>query len=404
MSFARRQIKENNTWDARVILTYRFRILPSKRQHRALERILETQRQLYNAALEERIDAFRKAGVTRTFFDQCKALTEWRKSDDEASSLPVRLQRGTLKRLDEAYRGFFRRLRAKKKAGFPRFRGRGWFNSFCFQSFSGISLQNGRMRFKGMPGSLRIHAHRPIPSQNEIRRCIFRRDARGWYVSLATRVLSAAPRSGDRRVGIDVGVRTLAVLSDGGFVPSLRAARRAARRLRVLQRALARTAKGSRGRRIARNAVARGHAAIARQRANYLHQASARMVRDYDVIAVERMRIEPLARSFLAKDVLDGSWRTFISMLRYKAEKAGARMIEVDSRNTSQDCSACSRRVPKRLGDRYHRCSYCGLQIDRDLNAARNILNRAGVGPGLRNVADGGMRAGENLVSARSAL
>lgn len=93
-----------------MILTFRYRLLPAKRQHRALEQILESQRQLYNAALEERIGAYRKAGVTRTYFDQCKALTEWRRSDPEAFELPVKLQRATLKRLDEAYRGFFRRV------------------------------------------------------------------------------------------------------------------------------------------------------------------------------------------------------------------------------------------------------------------------------------------------------
>jgi len=110
-----------------MILTYRYRLLPTKQQHRALEAILESQRQLYNAALEERIDAYRKANVTRTYFDQTKALTEWRQGDPEASALPVTVQRATLKRLDEAYKGFFRRIQAGGKSGFPRFRGKGCF-------------------------------------------------------------------------------------------------------------------------------------------------------------------------------------------------------------------------------------------------------------------------------------
>ena len=113
--------------------------------------------------------------------------------------------------------------------------------------------------------------------------------------------------------------------------------------------------------------------------------------------AVEALQVKALARSGLAKDVHDASWAKFISMLRYKAEKAGARLIEVDPRNTTQDCSGCGAKVPKELGDRQHECPHCGLSIDRDLNAARNILHRAGVGPGLRNVAGDGMRAGGNL-------
>jgi putative transposase len=143
--------------------------------------------------------------------------------------------------------------------------------------------------------------------------------------------------------------------------------------------------------------VARCHAKAARARCDHLHQASARLVRDYDVIVVEKLNVKGLARSALAKDVHDASWAKFISMLRYKAGCAGSRLIEVDPYDTSQDCSSCGMKVPKELRDRLHECTDCGLVIDRDLNAARNILHRAGVGPGLLNVAGYGMRAGGNL-------
>lgn len=389
-------------WDVnvvRMILTYCYRLLPAKRQHRVLEAILEGQRQLYNAALEERIGAHRNAGVTRTYVDQCKALTEWRRSDPEAAAIPVCLQRWTLKQLDEAYRGFFRRLKAGGKPGFPRFRGKGRFDSFGFREFSGIRLANGRLRFNGMPGGLRVHLHRPLPEGTPIRSCVFRRDVKGWKVGFAVDVPVASPRPVIRTVGVDLGISTFAALSDGGFIPSLKAARRAERRLRKANRALARTARGSRGRRKARVAVARCHAKTARARLDYLHRAGARLVGDYDVIVVEKLNVKGLARSALAKDVHDASWAKFISMLRYKAEYAGARLLEVDPYDTSQDCSGCGMKVPKTLGDRLHECTHCGLVIDRDLNAARNILHRAGVGPGPRNVAGCGMRAGGNLDS-----
>ena len=381
-----------------MIVTYRYRLLPTKRQHRVLEQILESQRQLYNAALEERIDAYRKTAVMRTYIDQTKALTEWRRSDPEAWALPVCLQRATLKRLDEAYKGFFRRTKqGGRKPGFPRFRGKGWFDSFGFSEFVGIMLKEGRLRFKGMPGSLRVHLHRELPADPSIRSCTFKRDSKGWTVSLAVEIAAGAPRECQRAVGVDLGISTFVALSDGGFVPSLKAARKAQRRLRVAQRALARKKPGSGKRREARRAVARCHAVVTRRRAEHLHQASARLVRDYDSIVVEKLNVKGLAGSALAKDVHDASWAKFISMLRYKAEKAGARLIEVDPRNTTQDCSGCGARVPKGLADRRHDCPHCGLSIDRDLNAARNILNRAGVGPGLRNGAGCGMRAGENL-------
>ena len=380
-----------------MIVTYRFRLLPRKSQHRALERILESERQLYNAALEERIGAYRNAGKTLTYFDQTRGLTEWRSGDPDAATVPVSLQRATLKRLDEAYRGFYRRTKNGGNPDLPRFRGKGRFSSFGFGEFTGITIRNGRLRFKGMPGSLRVHWHRELPIGPQVKSCVFKRDVKGWSVSFAVDVQEAPPRRSTRAVGVDLGISTFAALADGGFIPSLRAARKADRRLRRAQRALSRKQRGSAGRHKARRAVARCHAAAARQRREHLHQASARLVRDYDVIAVERLNVRGLARSALAKDVHDASWAKFLSMLRYKVEWTGARLIEVDPNDTSQDCSGCGIKVPKTLGKRRHECPACGLSLDRDLNAARNILNRAECGPGLHNVAVCGMRAGENL-------
>jgi len=383
-------------------LTFRYCLLPTKRQHRALEAILEDQRQLYNAGLEERIDAYRKASVARTYIDQCKALTDWRREDSDASASPVTLQRWTLKRLDEAYRGFFRRLKNGGKPGFPRFRGKGRFDSFGFAQFQGIHFDDGRLRFKGLPGRLRVHLHRPLPEGGSIRSCVFHRGVKGWSVGFVLRVSEAPLRRGDRVVGVDLGIATFAALSDGGSIPSIWAARRAARKLRLAQRALARKAKSSRNRQQARLQVARCHAATVRVRTNHLHQASARLIRDYDTIAIERLSVGGLARGPLAKHVHDASWAKFVSMLRYKAECAGKRLIEVDPYDTSQECSGCGMRVPKGLNDRHHECLHCGLAVDRDLNAARNILYRAGVGPGLLNVAGSGRRAGENLSELRN--
>lgn len=386
-----------------MILSFRYRLLPTKKQHRALESILEAQRLLYNAALEERIDAYRKRGISRTYIDQTKSLTQWRQEDPEGRSLPANLQRATLKRLDMAYAGYFRRVKADEKPGFPRFRGKGRFRSFGFREFSGLTWKNWRLRFKGLPGALRVHLHRPLPADAVITGCNFRRDINGWFIGFVVAVKPAAERVGQRSVGLDLGVNTFAALSDGGFIPSLKAARKAERRLRVNQRALSRKKNGSKGRSKARSEVGRCYAAIVRRRSDYLHQASSRLVRDYDVIAFEALNVKGMARTRLAKDIYDASWTKFIAMLTYKAAKAGARVIAVNPMNTTQACSACGDKVPKGRDTRWHVCVHCGLSIDRDLNAARNILDRAGVGPGLRNVAGCGMRAGEILSPALQA-
>lgn len=369
-----------------MILTYRYRLIPTKRQHAALDAILESQRQLYNAALEERIDAYRKRGITRSYFDQAKALTQWRQTDEDGSRLPVNLQRGTLKRLEHAYTAFFRRVRRGAKPGFPRFRGKGWFNSFAFAGMLGLVVRGSRVRFKGMPGGLRFHQHRELP-RGVIKTCVFRRGSKGWTIAFAVEVPMGVMHRTERVVGIDLGLRTFATLSDGTSIPSLKAARRAEGRLRVAQRALQRKQRGSSGRRKAKAAVARRHERIASQRNNHLHQASAKLVKQYDVVVIERLNIGPLARSGVAKGMHDAAWASFIAMLHYKAERAGVRIIEVDAAGTSQDCSRCGSTVPKPLWARSHECPDCGLAIGRDLNAARNIVSRAGVGPGLRNVA-----------------
>lgn len=379
-----------------MIVTYQYRLLPTKRQHRVLEQLLESQRLLYNAALEGRIGAYRR-GIVRTFVDQCKALTEWRQSDPDAASIPANLQRATLKRLEHAYHVFFRRLKNKQKAGFPRFRGKGWWDSFGFHEFYGIRLVGERLLFKGMPGGLKVHLHRAMPEDARIRSCTLKRDTKGWKVGFAVDVPAQEARSAERCVGIDLGITTFAALSDGGFIPSLRAARRAAARLRRAQRSLARKKRGSKSRAKARLEVARCHAATTSKRTEHLNQAMARLIRDYDVIAVEGLNVDALAKGMFSRDVQDASWGRFLFMLGYKAERAGVRVMKVDHRNSTQDCSGCGTIVPKIGNARWHDCPHCGLSMDRDLNAARNILNRAGVGPSLRNVADEGKRAGGNL-------
>ena len=384
-------------------IVHRYRLLPRVNQHRALERILESQRQLYNAALEERIDAYRKAGLTLRYFDQSRGLSEWRASDEEAREVPVTLQRATLKRVQHAYDDFFRRVRRGLKPGFPRFRGKGRFNTFGFNEFRGIQLHGRRLHFKGMPGGIRIHLHRELPLEARVKMCTLTRGPKGWHVSFVLEIKAPAQRAEGRCVGVDLGITTFAALSDGGFIPSLRAARRGERRLRLAHRALSRKRTGSSGWRKARTELVRQYAATRRLRREHVHQASARLVRDYDVIAIEDLRISPLARSCLAKDVRDAGWAIFISLLRYKAECAGVRLIEVPSEHTSQECSNCGVKVPKPLRERRHDCPHCGLSVDRDLNAARNILKRAGVGACLRNVAEVGMRAGGNLDSAEPA-
>lgn len=357
-----------------IVVTYKYRLLPNKRQHKVLVSILESQRQLYNGALEHRITAYRRNAKTVTLYTQQKELTELRREQDYAA-LPANLQRWTLRRLDEAYQAFFQRVKAKgEKAGFPRFRGKGRWNSFGFSEFSGIQLKDKRLYFKGMPGSLRMHLHRPLPEGKPLF-CTFTRDHKGWSVCLQYRVpVQAIPATG-RQVGIDMGLKELAVLSTGEAIPNPRMAKRAERELRRRQRALARCKKGSNRRKKVRLAVTRCHAKVKYTRNTHLHQVSARLVRENDLIAIEDLNVKGLARSMLAKSVHDASWATLRQFIAYKAAYAGRTVTAVDPKHTSQVCPECGIAARKTLKQRTHRCE-CGCVLDRDHAAALVILQR----------------------------
>lgn len=382
-----------------MILTYKYRLMPTKVQHRAMERVLEDQRQLYNAALEERSGCYRATGKTRTYVDQCAALTEWRHSDDCAAATPLSIQRWTIRRVDDAYKAFFKRAANRLgRSGYPRFRGFGWWKSFGFSEFHGIRVEGNRIRFHGIPGGLRIHLHRPMPA-GKPQSCIFTRGGKGWAVCFQMRVECAQARETARSIGIDVGLTSLATLSDGSAIANPRHAKKAAREMRRRQRALARCKRGSARRRKVKAALGRVHAKTAESRSTYLHQVSAHLVSRYDLIAIEKLNVKGLAGGMLAKSVHDASWGKLRHMLAYKAARAGCELIEVNPRNTSQACSGCGVIVPKALSTRVHECVECGTVLDRDHNAAINILRLAVVGQGALKVAGYGVPALGNIVS-----
>jgi putative transposase len=363
-----------------VILTYRYRLLPHKSQHRALERLLLAQRELYNAALEERIDCYRKTGKTRTYIDQCKGLTEWRCEFPDWRELPANLQRWTLKRLDEAFQGFFRRLKARRgKAGFPRFRGKGRWEAFGFAEFSGIRFDGKRLRFAGMPGGLKVHLHRELPKGADIRSCVFRQDGSGWVVCLQIAVPTPEKRAVATVIGVDLGLEVFAHCSDNVEIPNPRIANRAEAELRRRQRALSRCKLGGHRRHKVRAQVAKVHRKITNTRNSWLHKESAKLVKRADLIIVEDLKVANMIRHpTLARSIADASWSRFVSMLSYKVAKTGGHLIRVDPRYTSQECSGCHELVPKSLAVRTHKCPSCGLVIDRDYNTSLNI-RRAGM-------------------------
>jgi putative transposase len=290
-----------------MLLTYKYRLNPEKRQHRVLERILEQQRQLYNAALEERIDAWRKSGRTITEVDQSRSLTVIRADDPAYAGTQRRIQRETLRRLDRAYKGFFRRAKsgAGASSGFPRFKGAHFFDGFGFDAFAQIKFDGTGLRFAGMPGTLRLFVDRPLPKVRhpdtgelvtDIRNVWFKREGKRWFVGFQ----AATPVREDRRglgtgeTGVDWGTSVLAALSSGETVPNPRHGEALAAELRRAQRAVARTRKGSSGRREAIDRLRAVHARIANRRCTHLDKVASRLVKHFGLVAVEDLAVQRL--------------------------------------------------------------------------------------------------------------
>lgn len=380
-----------------MFLTFKYRLLPTKAQHAALASILEDQRQLYNAALEERIGCYRKTGRGREYMDQCHSVVEWRKSDPSAAECPANIQRWTLKRIEGAYAAFFRRMKGGDAPGYPRFKGCARWNSFGFAEFCGIRWDGKRLRFRTMPGALRVHLHRPLPAPVNIRFCVFRRDDKGWTVSFRVRAAGPEAVAVVNQVGIDAGLKVLAHLSDGVVIPNPRIARAAEKDMRRRQRALSRCQPRSNRRRKVRREVTRLNAKIADTRKTYLHQQSAMVVKTYDLVAVEDLNIANMKRHpTMARSIHDASWGAFYQMIAYKAERAGKTFVKVPAKNTTQRCSGCGVLVPKSLAVRTHSCPECGLVIDRDWNASLNIL-QAVAGLDRLKTAHEGISADRNI-------
>lgn len=365
---------------------FKFLLKLTKPQHAAFRDALETQRRLYNSSLEERKLAYENGKASVTLYDQTASLTAKRRINSWLAKVPVNLSRHTLRRLDLAFSSFYRRIKAGQKPGYPRFKGR--MDSFGFNEFSGLKLVGDGISFKGVPGRVRINAHRDVPSKDSIKGCVFRRYGRRWFVIFQAKVPSVEPVDIKSAIGIDVGLRTLVALSSGELIENIRTTKLYEKELRRRGRSFSRCQKGSvRGQKV-RLRLSKIHEKIANTRNTYLHSVSSDLVKRFDFIALENLDIKGMASGRLAKFVHDAAWHKLRQMLIYKAENAGKSVVMVDPRWTSQVCSGCGSVVPKDLSVTTHSCPKCGSKLDRDVNAARNILNRAVASPGQLNVAN----------------
>jgi putative transposase len=349
--------------------TFRYRLYPTPAQERVLQSTLNECRWLYNKLLEERRNAYEKTGKGVPLYLQINRTNELKK-DERPSLKEVHSQvlQNVAVRIDLAFKAFFRRVKAKVKPGYPRFRGDGRYDSFTYPQ-SGFRVEKlddlggGGRVFLSKVGRVKAAIHRPL--EGKVKTATVRRTAAGkWYVTFSCEVdLEPLPESAGR-VGVDVGLDSFATLSDGEKIENPRFFRKEEKALARASRRFSEAERDTMERVKRRKVVARVHERIANRRRDFAHKASRKLVDRYSFLAVEDLSINRMNKSHcLAKRIMDAAWGEFTQKLSYKAEWAGRTLVKVAPAYTSQDCSGCGRRrVALPLSEKVYRCARCGLE------------------------------------------
>jgi putative transposase len=356
-----------------VLKAYRYKLYPTRKQAEALDAQLGEATKLYNAALQERRDAYRKTHVSLNYYDQANQLKAIR-ADGSLGLANFSACQDVLRRVDKTFTAFFRWVKAGATPGYPRFKPRSRFDSYTFPSYGdGCKIRdNGKLYCQGL-GELKVKWHRPL--HGTIKTVTLKREAGRWYVCLCVECESTSLPESAESVGLDVGLEAFATLSDGTRIENPRYFKIAQAQLRRAQRKVARRKKGSHRRHQAVRLLQRVHAHIRNQRRDFHHQVARRLVNQYGYIFVEDLNIQGLARGMLAKAVHDVGWGMFLLILLSKAADAGRIGRKVTASGTSQECP-CGAKVPKTLADRWHHCTACGLSVPRDHASALCIKLR----------------------------
>lgn len=372
---------------------FKYRLYPTRKQEQVLFWTLARCRELYNAALSERKDAYQMARKSISYYEQKRDLPDIKALREEYRDIHSQVLQDVLLRLKRAFDSFFRRAREGQNPGYPRFQGRTRYNSFTYPQADGFSLTHDQRLCLSKIGSIKVKVHRPIEGTNKT--CTIKYEAGHWYVVFSCEIeyATSLPEV-TSEVGIDLGITHFAALSDGTFIESPRYYRKAEAALKRRQQVVSRKKHGSHRRAKAGQLVGKAHRKIANQRRDFHHKQAKQLVQNHQTIVLEELQIANLtkrpkpkqdqetghylptgaaAKAGLNKSSLDAGWGQFQHIVAYKAACAGRTVVFVNPRYTSQVCSSCGVIRKRPLEERWHSCE-CGAELDRDTNAAINIL------------------------------
>ena len=373
-----------------MLRTYKYLLRPNDEQAQTLDFLLWQSRLIYNAALEQRITTYQETGKGIGYTAQWAHFRDLRRDNpDTFGKMNASSLQHLLRRLDKAFQAFFRRVKAGETPGFPRFKGRNRFKSIEYTYGDGCKLrQNERGRrsfYIQNAGEMRMCFHRPLPAEAVIKHVVVKQVNHRWYVCLMLEISETGRQrqATGQQVGLDGGLKSLLALSTGELIENPRWLQQSLAKLCRVQRHASRQTKGSKRQRKTFTEIARLHEQIANQRRDYLHKVTNRLVAEFDLLAIEDLTLAFMnSNRHLSRASHDASLGELRQMLQYKAEEAGVEVVAVNPSNTSQMCSGCGLMVLKGLSVRIHQCPACGLVLDRDVNAARNILSIALHPPG----------------------
>lgn len=389
-----------------MIKSFKYRLYPTKQQTEQLQWTLNRCREIYNAALQERREAWKYAKRSIGKFEQMRDLTIIRNEiRTEYQEIGSHVLQDVIKRVDKAYQAFFRRVKNGEKLGYPRFQNEGRYCSFTYPDQQMWDIEGSKLHLHKI-GAIKIKLHREITGK--IKTVTIKREGQHWYAVFSCDLEGdneqRTPYTDDA-VGVDLGLYHFAALSGGDIIDNPRYYRQSEAKLIKAQQVLSRKKKrnqqsGCKGnrRKKAIQRVAQHHRKIRNQRQDFLHKQSRHLVNTYETIVFEDLEPSKMSKApqpkqdeetgkylpngasvkaGLNKSILDAGWSTFIAMCQSKAECAGVvQVVKVDPFKTSQVCSGCLHEGPhKDLSERVHTCENCGLVLDRDVNAAMNIKN-----------------------------
>lgn len=363
------------------MICLKYRILPTRAQETALLSTLAVCREVYNSLVIERTAVYETTGQSLTYrHQQNVSLKAWKAEHAELSRIHSQVLQNVAVRVDLAFKAFFRRVKSGETPGYPRLKGKGVYDSITFSQAQKTGCRlTGSMLHVSNIGQVKCIVHRPLVGN--VKTCPIRRQAGKWFACFSCAYEPKPLPASEEAIGIDVGLEKFAALSEGTFVENPRFFRRDEKALAKAGRKQSRQAKGTPSRRKANKVLSRIHERISNRRHNFVHQLSRRLVNRYGLIAVEKLNVQGMVRNHcLAKSISDASGSMFRCVLMMKAESAARQVVEVDPAYTSQDCHRCGSRAKKTVKERRHGCPVCGASLDRDTNAAINILQKSALG------------------------